>query len=226
MRSLVALVPVVVFALASCGTGAAAPSDPENATASNGPVATCRATCSTAGDCGAPGDPLYDSSHFACQKGRCQWLGCRSASECSASQHGGNFVCQATPGGPPSCAAACQTASDCAPTGAQGAQGPAIEDASHFSCTAGACVWNGCRSTAECVAATHSNKVSCEQPSGAPAPTCVPTCTAATDCVIPGSGTLGDVHHYACKAGRCQWLGCRSTLECTTALSSSRYVCE
>ena len=223
MRALLGLVSVVVFALASCGTGATAPGDPPNATDSNRQPLACHPTCSTAGDCGTAGDPLYDPSHFACQAGRCQWLGCRSASECSASAQGGNFICQASHAGPPSCAPACQKAADCVP---RGASVPALQDASHFACVAGACVWKGCRSTAECVTATQSQRVSCEQPAGAPARTCVPTCTAATDCVVPGSGPLGDAHHYACKAGRCQWLGCRSTLECTTALASKKLVCE
>ena len=84
----------------------------------------------------------------------------------------------------------------------------------------------GMRAAAECSQAVHTSKVSCEEPHGAPAPTCVPTCTTASDCVIPGSGKLGDVHHYACRAGRCQWLGCRSTQECRTAMSSNSYVCE
>ena len=43
---------------------------------------------------------------------------------------------------------------------------------------------------------------------------------------MQGGGTLGDVSHFACRANRCEWLGCKSTTECTTALASSKYVCE
>jgi hypothetical protein len=221
MRGLLGLVPITVFALASCGT-AGSTSDPGNTTTSNTQAATCRPTCSTAADCGMAGDPLYDPSHFACQKGRCEWLGCNSAAECSAEAHGGNFVCRST-GGAPSCTPSCRTPADCVPPNAAGV---ALEDASHFACTNGACVWLGCRSTAECAAATHATKVACDQPAGAPAPTCVPTCTSAADCAMQGTGILGDASHYTCVAGRCQWLGCKSTMECTVALASSKYVCE
>jgi hypothetical protein len=223
MRSLLGLVSVVVFALASCGMGATAPDDPPVETAGNGVAASCHATCNTAADCGTPGDPLYDPNHFTCQAGLCQWQGCRSASECNAEGHGSHFVCRAAAAGPPSCAPACQKPSDCVPPGAPT---PSLQDASHYTCAAGACVWTGCRSTSECVAATHDSQVSCEAAAGEPVRACVPTCKVATDCVVPGSGKLGDAHHYACQSGRCQWLGCKSTLECTTALSSSKYVCE
>ncbi len=225
MRALMGLVPVTVYALASCGTAGSVPNpdDSGDTLDSNAQVATCHPTCSTAADCGAPGDPLYDPSHFACKAGLCQWLGCRSASECSSEAHGGNFLCQtAAAGQPPGCVPACQRPADCVPPGTPAG----LEDASHFSCISGACFWTGCRSTAECVTATQTNKVSCERPSGAPANTCVPTCNTAADCVMQGSGTLGNINHYACRSNRCQWLGCKSTTECTQALASSRYVCE
>jgi hypothetical protein len=222
MRGLLGLVPVTVFALASCGT-AGSTSDPANTTASSGRVATCHPTCATASDCGVAGDALYDSSHFSCQKGECQWLGCKSAAECTTYAHGGTFVCRSTGGAPPSCDLACRTAADCVPPGTSSA---GLEDASHFACTDGACVWLGCRSTAECTTATRSRQAACDQPTGAPVPTCVPTCTTAADCATTGTGILGDASHYACKANRCVWLGCKSTTECTTALASSKYVCD
>ena len=108
-----------------------------------------------------------------------------------------------------------------------GASGPALEDASHFTCNAGACVWNrDCRSTAECAAATHTNQVACEEAEGEPVRDLRPDLHQGDRTRCSGSGKLGDVHHYACQAGRCRWLGCKSTLECTTALSSSKYVYE
>jgi hypothetical protein len=240
MRRFLALVSFAGFALASCGNPNAA-DDVPLVSEKSGQVASCHPTCQTAADCGAPGDPLYDSSHFACQAGLCQWQGCRSAAECSTAAHGGHFVCQPFHGGPPPagalpgqgagpgvpvCVPACQQASDCVPHAPHGSAVPGLMDASHFSCVAGACVWSGCRATAECSSAAHTAKIACEEPPGAPSPTCVPTCTTASDCVIPGTGKLGDVHHYACHAGRCQWLGCRSTPECRTAMSSNSYVCE
>ncbi len=226
MRALLELVPVALFAMASCGRGdagaGAAPGAGESSFASNARTPTCVATCSVAADCGTPGDPLYDPSHFACQAGRCQWLGCKAASECSAEAHGGNFLCQATAGGPPACVPACQRPADCVRPG----DTLAIDDASHFACNAGACEWLGCKTTAECVTAVNTTKVACEKPAGAPASTCVPTCATASDCGSPSGGVLANSGHYACVAQRCQWLGCRSTTECTQALQSSHYVCQ
>jgi hypothetical protein len=228
MRALVTLVLATIVALASCTSNETKTSSVlidagVVSITSNAATATCRPTCATATDCGTPGDPLYDPSHFACQAGLCQWLGCKAASECSAEAHGGNFLCQRAAGAPvPSCVPACRRASDCVPPG----NANPLDDASHFACTAGACVWRGCASTADCSAALHTAKVACETPPGASAPTCVPTCTAASDCAAPGEGALGDANHYACHAGRCQWLGCKSTVECVQALQSSKYVCE
>jgi hypothetical protein len=226
MKALLALVPITVFAAASCATGKTSPDPGVNGgdpSPSSGRVATCTATCGSAADCGTPGDPLYDSSHFACTAGQCIWQGCRSAAECSAEAHGGNFVCQATASSPvPSCNPACQKAADCVPPGDTNV----LDDASHYACTQGSCEWLGCKSTAECSSALHTNKVSCEQPAGAPGNTCVPTCTSAGDCGSSQAGPLNDASHYTCKANRCQWLGCKSTAECAQVLQSSRYVCE
>ncbi len=226
MRAVLAMVPVTLFAMASCGTGDSRPSSAAgtggDTVESGAHTPACLPTCATVADCGTPGDPLYDPSHFACRSGLCQWLGCKAASECSAEAHGGSFLCQAPPGGPPACVPACQRPADCVPPG----NTAVIDNASHFVCNAGACVWLGCQSTAECVATVNTTKVSCEQPPGAPGRTCVPTCTTASDCGSPQGGPLGDSSHYACVAQRCQWLGCKSSAECTQALQSSHYVCQ
>jgi hypothetical protein len=120
---------------------------------------------------------------------------------------------------PPSCTPTCTKAADCAD------QGSTLGDASHYACNAGRCQWLGCTSTAECTSALKSDKVICEKPPGAPVADCVPTCATAADCAGQGS-PLVDASHYACNAGRCQWLGCKSTAECTSALKSDRVVCE
>jgi hypothetical protein len=225
MRALLALVPVTVFALASCGSGNPTPSatgDPDS-TMGNGPPLSCHPTCSAASDCGAPGDPLYDPSHFACQAGLCEWLGCRSASECTSEAHGGTFLCQSAGGGAAAaCVPACQAAADCVPPG----NTTVLQDVHHFACNGGVCVWLGCASTAECATALNTTKVACDLSGGGPTPACEPTCTSSADCVMQGGGLLSDKNHYACQAGRCQWLGCKSTAECTEALASSRYVCD
>jgi hypothetical protein len=229
MKGVLALVPIALFAVANCGTDTAKrpPSSrgggsSATTTTTNHHMATCQATCSTASDCGKANDPLYDSAHFACNSGVCQWQGCRSASECSSEAHGGKFLCKANGGGVPSCVPACEKPADCVPPGQSGA----LNDASHFACNEGACQWLGCKSSAECASALHTSKVSCEEPAGAPARTCVPTCSSPADCVTQGAGLLGDKNHYACVSQRCEWLGCKSTAECTQALSSSHYICQ
>jgi hypothetical protein len=229
MKALLALVPITVFAAASCGTGVmtVSPPDPSDsgsvATPTTGHVATCVATCTAAADCGTPGDPLYDPSHFTCAAGQCVWQGCKAASECSAEAHGGSFVCQAMDGSPvPACALACHAPADCV---ASGNTNP-LDDASHFACTKGACEWLGCTSTADCTAGTGTNQVACVAPPGSSTKTCVPTCAKASDCASSQGGPLTDASHYACKGGTCEWLGCKSTAECTQVLMSIKYVCE
>lgn len=231
MKALLALVPVTIFALASCGSGATttSPAPGEsggNKTMSSGTTpATCRPTCATPADCATPGEPLSDAAHYACNAGLCDWLGCKAASECSAAAGGGTFVCRTLPGATVAdCIPACQTAADCVPPGATSV----LDDAHHFACTGGVCTWRGCASTAECMAALHTSRVSCETPPGAPAPTCVPTCATASNCVATGAAVpaLSDPSHYTCTASRCAWLGCKSTAECAQALQTNKVVCE
>jgi len=225
MRAVLALLPFTVFALASCDTKtSSAPGDLGNMTTSNGPPPTCQPTCSAAADCGTPGDPLYDPSHFACQAGRCQWLGCKAASECSSEAHGGTFLCKMATGATvPSCIPSCQSPADCVPPGNTNV----LDNAGHFACNSGVCQWLGCASTAECSTALKTSKISCETPTGAPARTCVPTCTTTSDCAgTNGGGALDDASHYTCSAGRCQWHGCKSTAECKQVSGSSNFICE
>jgi len=228
MRSVLALVPVALFAAASCGVAEMTTSPPgdNNGTdlgPSYGHVPSCTPSCSKQADCGTPGDPLYDPSHFACKAGACVWQGCKSANECKTAAHGGNFVCTASEGTPvPSCIPACHKPADCVAPGNTDAMG----DASHFACNAGACVWIGCKSNSECASSLHTNKVACQQTAGSSTKTCVPTCAKASDCATSQGGLLTDASHFTCNGGVCQWLGCKSTTECAQTLQSSRYVCE
>jgi hypothetical protein len=212
-----------VVVLASCSSGEMQTSPPPGNggdITTSAHVATCVPTCSVAADCGMPGDPLYDPSHFSCTGGTCVWNGCTSAAACNqAAPQGGNYVCKAENGGPPACLAACQKPADCV---AANNQNP-LETASHFACNAGVCTWLGCMSTAECASALGTNNVACEQPPGAPGKTCVGTCSTPSDCA--SQQPLNDASHFACTAGRCQWLGCKSNAECSAALQSSRVAC-
>jgi hypothetical protein len=228
MKAVRGLLSTTVLALiAACNTGepqgpTPAPTSGGDVTDSGGHVAQCHPTCSTAADCAVPGSPLESASHFACTGGTCVWQGCQSDSECNASAPMGapHLVCRTGPGAPmPSCVPSCTTAADCAESGS------ALTAASHWACTSGVCEWQGCQSTSECASALHVSNVVCEKPAGAPAKTCEPTCNTAADCAQSGQ-PLEDASHFACKAHRCQWLGCASTSDCTSGFHSSHFVCE
>lgn len=222
MKSLLALVPVVVFALASCGTNGTeqSPSGGDATDAAAGPARSCKATCQSAADCASPSQPLLDASHYTCEEGRCAWGGCQSDAECQAAAQTTKAACAVAPGDEiASCVPTCQTAADCA------IPGNPLGDAGHFTCNAGKCQWAGCKSTNDCQSALQSSRFVCDKAAGATTPTCMPTCATAADCALPGS-KLTDAAHYTCRAGRCQWLGCRSTGECTSELRISNVVCE
>lgn len=225
MKALFCLVPLTLFALASCGNDEAQPGPPlpsgdTTTTLGNGRAKACRATCAVAADCASGTSGLEDASHFACNAGRCEWLGCASASECVTALSSPKVTCAEAPGEKvPICVATCQTASDCAVSGS------ALGDAGHFACDAGHCRWTGCKSTSECTAALGNSKTICEKPRGGETPLCLPTCQTPADCAVPGS-PLNDAGHFACNAGRCEWLGCRNDNECAAALRSTKVVCE
>lgn len=225
-RGLLALLPLSLLVMASCSTSDAKPSTGQggggDTPASNGHVPTCRATCNAAADC-ASSNPLEDEAHYACNGNRCAWKGCLSDAECAAAApQGPKLVCRMTAGAEtPTCVPGCTTKDDCAMASNVGALG----DATHFECDSGACVWTGCRNTGECTTAFNTQSVVCDTTEDAPAPTCIPTCTTAADCAIPGA-PLSDKTHYACKGHRCEWTGCTSTQDCKSALQINKVICE
>jgi len=232
MKALLALVPLTIFALASCGSESTGPSagvgpglhPAPSATASGseplGPAKTCKPTCSTAADCATPGEPLLDTAHHACQAGRCQWLGCQSDAECTSALGTNKVACREEPGAPmKSCVPTCNAAADCA------VPGSAMTDAAHFSCNEGTCAWRGCASNSECTSSLMSGRFVCERAAGAEIPSCQPTCNTAADCAVPGSA-MTSANHFACVDKRCRWLGCKSTAECANELRVSNVVCE
>ncbi len=42
---------------------------------------------------------------------------------------------------------------------------------------------------------------------------------------MEGTSALYDKDHFACTGGLCQWLGCKSNDECTSALHSAKFAC-
>jgi hypothetical protein len=107
-------------------------------------VPNCWYTCTTAADCArGPAGGTSDADNFACDGGKCRWLGCNSTAECQTPS--GDQICSVRGTSPvPNCWDPCSTASDCA------SANPAF-DADNYVCDDGACVYQGCNSTEECM---------------------------------------------------------------------------
>ncbi len=146
------------------------------------------------------------------------FVGCKSAPGTTAREIDGGDSQNVSSGAPrpPTCNLVCATAQDCG-------SGAGIDDASHFQCTGNRCQWQGCKSKADCTAAFQSDKFICVKEGGAPVPECVHTCATPADCA--GSTPTDDASHYQCNGGRCQWQGCKSDAECSSAFQSSKFVC-
>lgn len=184
------------------------------------PVRHCARTCSGPADCTQQGAPaLFDASHFACTDSRCQYTGCKSDAECT-SANGPSWVCEAPPGATErGCVPTCNTAADCTQEGA-----PALFDAGHFACTNNRCQYTGCKSNAECAAVNGPGSV-CDAVPGLPFKDCVASCSTPADCTGPGAPAVFDASHFACTAKRCEYTGCKSDAECTSA-NGPGWVCE
>ena len=105
--------------------------------------AYCQQTCGTASECGYPTMPAYTPDHYTCSGGYCRYTGCRSDAEC-VDTVGAGYGCNTTMS-PAYCSETCATSGDC------GTPGQPAYDSDNYDCTAGYCVYAGCRSDAECV---------------------------------------------------------------------------
>ncbi|MGE0327663.1 MAG: hypothetical protein AB7K71_21870 [Polyangiaceae bacterium] len=98
------------------------------------------------------------------------------------------------------CQAACNSPADCA-------SGTPLYDASHYSCDAGVCVWQGCKGDSDC---TFLGNYVCREQYGLP--TCLKGCSSPNDC---GSGqAYDDADNYSCDNGGCFNQGCNNEAEC------------
>jgi hypothetical protein len=161
---------------------------------------------------------LTDADNYACNTGKCEYLGCNSTAECTSALMSSSYSCVALSGATiKSCYPTCSTVADCA--------GPtALTDADNYACNGGLCEYLGCNSTAECTSALMSPDYSCVALSGASFKSCYPTCGTVADCAGPTA--LTDADNYACNGGLCEYLGCNSTAECTTTYMTSNYICD
>lgn len=165
------------------------------------PVPLCQIPCASLADCVQPGASApYDDDNYECtNEGYCLYTGCNSDSECAAL---GNYVC-ADMGSGNYCATACTAPADCDLGG-----GPAY-DGDNYDCDAGACIYAGCNSDAECDASV-AGTICVDL--GAGVMTCATACSTATDC---DQGQLAyDADNYECVSGHCEYLGCNSDAEC------------
>lgn len=177
----------------------------------------CMLSCDVPGDCATGGaGTIIDANNYACDAGRCVWLGCLSTAECTTTYGDPGYLCEAAFGATvPTCWPTCGAPADCT------ADSP-ILDADNYACDGGKCRWTGCNSTTECTSAYQSPDWRCEARGGADLATCWPTCATATDCAT--ASPAYDADNYACDDGVCEYTGCNSTAECTAI--GPDYVCD
>jgi hypothetical protein len=116
----------------------------------------CHPTCGAPADCATPQSPILGADNYACEAGRCRWLGCASTAECQEAYGTAAWTCAPIPGaGLKTCWPTCGSAADCAGQ-------PPLFDAENYACEAGRCVWTGCKSSGECATANQDPAWICE----------------------------------------------------------------
>ena len=84
-------------------------------------------------------------------------------------------------------------------------------DADNYRCDAGACVYTGCNTDAECRTTFSNPDYVCRDP-GTGLASCLESCATSADC---GSGTPAfDADNYRCDGGVCIYTGCNTDAEC------------
>ena len=206
-----AALAIMVLGVVGYGAGCHSGSDPQDVSHGVSGAKACAMSCSVPADCTSPdAPPAFDASHFACTAGACAYTGCKNDQECTA-MNGQGWACRAM-GGFPSCVLTCTTAADCSSSDA-----PPAFDASHFACTGGLCEYTGCKNNQECTS-MYGQGWACRTVEGAAHPSCVKTCSAPADCAVPNAPPMYSASHFACTAGVCEHLGCKSDQECVTAV--------
>lgn len=229
MRTLLA---VLVFGAIACGGGGGGADDTGDGDGGSGdddggggggpdagtPLDVCVLSCGAPADCATGGaGTIIDSNNYACEAGRCRWLGCLSTTECTTTYSDPGYVCEAAFGSDlATCWPTCSAPADCATP-----QSP-ILDTDNYACDGGKCRWTGCNSTTECTTAYQSPDWRCEARAGSDLASCWPTCAVAADCAT--ASPAYDADNYACEDGVCVYTGCNSTTECASI--GPDYVCD
>jgi len=126
-------------------------------------MALCLQQCGVAGDCGT-GTPAYDGDNYECSGGLCEYTGCNTDGECSASFMSDAYVCRDAlppdtglplPTALQNCVLACDTVADCETPSA-------AFDADNYECdSGGVCRYQGCNTDGECQASFSSDQYVC-----------------------------------------------------------------
>lgn len=172
-------------------------------------IAICLAGCDTPADCDAYDGQYtaYDSNHYSCIDGGCNWLGCNSHAECAELQP--DYRCHPMPFSDlKSCVPGCSTQADCGVAAAG-----ALYDQDNYQCEAGACVYTGCNTDAECQDSMGASSV-CVDPFEIGQSNCYTSCSAQEDCGLSGASAAYDADNYNCESGLCLYAGCRNDAEC------------
>jgi hypothetical protein len=131
---------------------------------------------------------------------------------------GGGGGVDAAPGGGdpgasiPACWRSCDTVADCD-------LGTAVTDADNFTCDDGLCVYQGCNSTAECVAAFGTTDYACGTVPGIGVATCLKSCGQVSDCALASAAF--DEDNYRCTGGLCEYTGCNGDSECISSFGAA-----
>ena len=116
------------------------------------------------------------------------------------------------------CLTQCEVPADCDLYGGQ----YTAYDANHYTCSDGGCVWLGCNSDAECAELQPGYR--CHPLPFTDLKSCVPGCTATSDCSLAAAGTLYDTDNYECSDGACVFTGCNTDGECQETQGAT-FVC-
>lgn len=183
------------------------------------PLVYCREGCASLADC-VQDSPLYDADNYVCQRGVCEWTGCRSDAECRAATSNSDYGCTTIPGGGglTTCVKRCAQAVDCT-TGS----GRPLDRAHNWRCSGGWCESLGCLDDAECRESTGDPSYACRVYPGTTQRSCQRTCAMPIDCAQPSAAF--DADNWRCSAGLCIYDGCRSDAECAATFMSSEFVC-
>ncbi|MDX9723587.1 MAG: hypothetical protein RBU37_22765 [Myxococcota bacterium] len=177
---------------------------------------SCALSCVLAADCVSAfsATAITDDDNYACDQGRCTWLGCLNDGECDALFGAGTRHCVAFEDEPASCIPPCEEASDCVSD-----SGTAMRDADNFACEAGACRYLGCLSDEECEQSLSAD-FACVTAPGQNVRSCLPRCESDRDCALGNTGWIQD----RCLGGVCVRAGCQDDASCQAA-NDERFAC-